>query len=73
LRQGCADGGIAHAGLSGFHVSCQLPLRASIGIDVYFEVVPAERFVQRANIRSAVVGVQQARVRLAVIQISTSG
>ena len=60
-------------GFPGFHLSCQLPLKASIGIDVYGEVVPAERFVQRANIRRAVVWVQQTRVRLAVNQISTSG
>jgi hypothetical protein len=66
LRRGCADGGIAHAVSSGFHMSLQLPRKASIGIDGYGEIVPAERFVQKANKVSAVVWVQQARVHLDV-------
>ena len=51
---------------SGFHMSFQLPRKASIGIDGYGEIVPAERFVQKANKVSAAVWVQQARVHLDV-------
>jgi hypothetical protein len=50
--------------LTGFHMSCQPPLKARIGIDGTVSNVSAERFLQQANKVSAVVWMQQARVHV---------
>ena len=59
-----ADGRIGHARSPCFHVSCKLPLKASIGTYFYSEVVPAGRFVRVANIDSTMVRLDLARIGL---------
>ena len=46
FRHLSADGRIADAVPSGFHVSGQLPLEVGVGLHAYREVIPAERFAQ---------------------------
>ena len=61
-------GWIGHTVSSSFYVPCKPALKASIGLDLYGEVVPAERLFQLAKIRESAVRVEMVRCRFAGVR-----
>ena len=60
-----ADGWIGLAVSSCFYVSCEPALEACVGIDLYGEVVPAERLLQLAKYVKALSWLELVRCGLA--------